>query len=528
MIDASKRTLSLTRAFLVSSAISGGLGFQHVSAAESHQGSASPGDDARCEALSHLSITQGKITGASVISGRYTPESELADNLRGAKSAPIDDLPPTCRVTIVIPGQINGEVWLPTTNWNNRYQAVGSGGYAGFISYDTLAAGVKSGYATSSTDTGHRGGPRDGRFVMQDDETKSSLITDFAHRSVHLMAVSAKEIIAAFYSAAPKYSYWNGCSTGGRQGLMQAQRYPTDFNGVLAGAPAINWDRFIPAELWPQVVMQEELGGAISSDRLNALNQALIAEYDEADGIKDGIISSPESISVSDAVLAKAGLSKGEIVAIRKIWLGPTGANGESLWYGLEPGAPFSGLAGAEPFPITHDFLKLWVNRDPALDWKKLGYAGFEKYFKESVKTYRPILGTDDPNLSEFKASGGKLIMWHGWSDQLIFPKGTIEYYRALQNMMGSESVNAFARLYMAPGVEHCRGGAGPDRLNGLEALVKWVEKDESPTQLMAEKRVGNDVSMTRPLCSYPQQAVYKGTGSVNSVDNFECKPPKA
>lgn len=503
------------------------LVFSSASQAKEATASKSTADSTQCSALRNVSLPGGNITGVEFISGDFVPPSALADTLRGGKSTTISQLPPVCRVTLTVAPKINVEVWLPTGNaWNGRFQAIGNGGYAGFIPYDAVAVAAKGGYATAATDTGHAASSLDGRFALNADNTiADELVEDFAHRSVHEMTLNAKKLIEAFYRSPARYSYWNGCSTGGRQGLMEVQRYPADYDGVLAGAPAIHWDRFIVSEIWPQVVMQQELGNPIAAEKLTALRKAIVDNYDKVDGVNDGVITNPGQITVSDEVLKSAGLTDKERLAVRKIWEGPRGVDGKFLWHGLEPTAPFTGIVGPKPFPIPVAYLGLWIKQNPEWDWKTLDYAGFEKIFEQSQQRYNSIIGTDNPDLSAFNKAGGKLIMWHGWDDQLIFPKGTISYYEQVVKAMGGEGkTNEFARLFMAPGVEHCRGGAGPNQIAGMDALTTWVEQKKAPEQLSARKVVEGKTVLERPLCSYPAQAVYDGHGDTHNVGSFTCK----
>ena len=478
-----------------------------------------------CKKLSDLKLDNAKIVNTELIEGNFTPPSKLADTLRGAKAKEIVGLPQICRVELTINPAINVEVWLPS-QWNHRLQSIGGGGYAGFIPFDKLAVAAKNGYVTAATDTGHVGNLVDGKFVFKDGKLQTDAVRDFAHRSVHEMTIKTKQIIESYYGQAADYSYWNGCSTGGRQGLMEAQWYPTDYDGLYIAAPAIYWDKFVPAELWPQVVMQEELGRPIGSDKLNKVRKAIIEFADEKDGIKDGIINDPTTLEISDDLLNQAGLNKDEIRTLRKIWQGPTDQNGKSLWFSIEPSAPLDVLAGNEgPFPIPLDYLKYWIKQDPNFDWKSLGYKGYEKYFNQSVKMFAPIMGTDDTDLSQFKKLGGKMIIWHGLDDRLVAPKGSIQYYNdVLKTMGGKEYVDNFAKLYLAPGVDHCNGGDGPDKINGFETLVNWVEKKQTPTTLIAKKIKNGQVTMQRPLCQYPQQTLYTGNGDTNNPENFVCK----
>ncbi len=515
---------NITSLPLVATFIAGVVGTFPLFSQAAGSSSALDSDRTNCLNLKNISLTDATINSADIHEGVFTPETKNADVLRGAKSGSVTGLPKFCRVSMTIKPEIKVEVWLPVANWNHRFQAVGGGGYAGFIAYDALANAIKQGYASASTNTGHVGSSLDGKFVLNKDHTiNQQQVQDFAWRAVHEMTVKSKALISSYYQQPAKYSYWNGCSTGGRQGLMEAQRFPNDFNGIFVGAPAINWDRFIVAELWPILVMQRELSGSISEDKLDKVNEAIVAKYDAVDGVKDRVIRDPSNIKVDDQVLASAGLSPREIAAIRKIWAGPQSKDGKSLWYGLEPGAPF--MLASNAFQISTDYLGTWLQQNPGWDWKNLSYEDYNKLLLQSEKQYGPIIATDDPNLKAFKKAGGKLIIWHGWSDQLIFPRGTVHYYKNVGGKMGGlKQTESFARLYMAPGVQHCRGGAGPDTIQGLDALVPWVEQGRAPTQVMAYKIENNQVVNSRPLCAWPTQAIYKGNGSITEANSFVCK----
>lgn len=480
-----------------------------------------------CEDLATLLLPDTiSIESEAVTSGTFDPP--------GPSPPPISDLPAFCRVHVVVTPQINIEVWMPADTWNGRFQAVGGGGYAGSISYSALASALREGYATASTDTGHdRTVTPGGSFALNPDGTLNwQLIEDFAYRSLHEMTIKAKALIEAYHGAPPEYSYWNGCSTGGRQGLMEAQRFPDDYDGILSGAPAINWDRFIPAELWPQVVMQQEVGGPIPVCKYNTVNAAVVEACDALDGVEDGLITDPRDCDFDPVVVECPAdatpdcdcLTSDEVEAVRKIWEGPRSIDGEFLWYGLEPGSILFALAGPQPFSISLDHLRYWVKQDPLWNWQSLDYAGFEEAFQESVDLFNDVIGTDNPDLSEFRDSGGKVIIWHGWVDLLIFPQGSIDYYRRVVAQSNLPKTQAFARLFMAPGVDHCGRGPGPDSFDAFGALVEWVEHGDAPDRIVAAKIVDGEVTMTRPLCPYPRYAAYRGSGSSEEAANFYCK----
>jgi hypothetical protein len=488
-------------------------------------------------------------------------------------------------VQITVTPTINIEVWLPPpANWNRRYQAEGGGGYAGGISYSALAMAVTGDtvtgqFATASTDTGHpaagtangqggaNGAQGGGGFALNpaNDTLNEGLIADFASRSLHEMTEKAKAVIKAYYGKPQDYAYWNGCSTGGRQGWIEAQLFPEDYDGILAGAPAFNWDRFIPAELWPEIVMNLDVGAPVPQTKLTAVTAAAIKACDGLDGVTDGVINDPRQCRFDPHVLVcgRPGapadgtcLASQEADAVQQIWRGARGTHGEFLWYGLEPGASFAGLANsssatppvARPFTITLDHWRLWIKEDPSFDWHTLTTASFETGFRQSQAKFHAVIGSDDPDLSRFRALGGKTITYHGWADQLIFPRGSIDYFnRVVAANGGLKRVQRFDRLFMVPGMNHCRGGAGavnfgqsgvvpvsfdPEH-DAVLALQRWVEKGVAPDKLIATtdqplathaaENATQPAAFTRPLCPYPEKARYKGAGDPTDAASFVC-----
>jgi tannase/feruloyl esterase len=471
-----------------------------------------------CDALDDLALPEvTHITAQLVTSGTSNGQTNL---------------PAFCRVDLRVAPQVNIAVWLPTeASYNGRFQAVGGGGYAGSISFGAMATVLRAGYATASTDTGHPASAG-GTFALNPDRTLNwQLIEDFASRSLFQLTKKAKALIAAYYGGPAEYSYWNGCSTGGRQGLMLAQRMPGEYDGILAGAPAVNWDRFHIAHLWPQVVMKQELGGPIAQCKLAVASQAAVAACDDLDGVVDGVIDEPRRCDFDATTLIGTSTACGAITAadarvLNMIWGGPRASDDSRLWYGLAKGAPLNALAGPSPFFIALQHLNYWVKRDPAFDWRTLDYASLEATFHESQALFNDVIGTDDPDLSAFRDAGGKVLMWHGWNDQLIFPEGTVDYYeRVLDTFHSTERVQRFARLFMAPGVLHCGGGTGPQVFDTFGALVRWVEAGEAPEEITASRVEGGVTVRTRPLCAYPYVARYNRKGDPNSADSFKCKP---
>ena len=471
---------------------------------------------------------------------------------------------PYCLVKVRIPTAINIWVGLPD-NWNGRWQSLGGGGYAGSVSAPTAA--VNDGYAGATTDTGHTGG--DGSFGMTAAAPlgpNTDLQIDFAYRSEHLMAVIGKELVNAYYGKKALYSYWNGCSTGGRQGLRMAQNFPRDYDGILAGAPAIHWDRFIAAEIWAQVAMNLDNGGLIGGGVSATLvakealaTNAAIAACDLLDGVADGVLTDPRlceytvsrdpSITQTSCTSTDTTcLTPTEASAIDKMWKGPVscragltpgscavgdiptrrlgGKGNKRLWYGQTRGAALNGLGGVSPFGVAVGHGKYWTYFDPTFDWRTLDYRSYVQYFKDAVRTVGPLMASDDPDLSEFRDQGGKLLLWHGFADQLIPSDGTIDYYDAVTNAISHGSyrkTQRFARLFMAPGVAHCGGGFGPQPQNLFGTVVNWVEHGKAPNVILASKALTPSGTQTRPLCPYPKFAKYIGTGDTNNAANFVC-----
>jgi Tannase and feruloyl esterase len=476
-----------------------------------------------------------------------------------------------CLIKVLVPQAINIWVGLPMNGaWNGRWQSVGGGVYAGAANVPTEA--LRSGYAAATTDTGHAGGrpglpiaALDGSFgMLNPGEANVTLQQDFAYRSEHLMAVIGKQLVQAFYGKSPRYSYWNGCSTGGRQGLRMAQDYPDDYDGILVGAPAIHWDRFQAAMLWYPLLQQHENGGPIGGGN----PQVLTAKYklatdnavkacDARDGVIDGVLTDPRRCDYSatnDLEITTESctadnpkcLTHKEASVIDKSWQGPvicpsgskckvpevasrqltkqtTSKQTQRLWYGQLRGTDLSTLGGVMPFPVAIEQPRYWVYFDPEWDWHTLDLNNFADFFRNSVERVGPIMASDNPDLRAF-GKHGKLVLWHGWSDQLINAQGTVDYYdRVVEKSGGLKNTQQFARLFMAPGVSHCAGGNGPQPQRPFDAVINWVEKGIAPDQIIASKTITGG-TQTRPLCPYPMQAHWNGIGSSDDAVNFVCE----
>lgn len=465
-----------------------------------------------------------------------------------------------CLVKVLVPKAVNIWVGLPTGGaWNGRWQSVGGGVYAGAA--NVPAEALREGYAAATTDTGHSSNALSGSFgMLEPGKPDVGLQTDFATRSLHLMAVVGKQLVQQFYGTAPEFSYWNGCSTGGRQGLRMAQDHPEDYDGILAGAPAIHWDRFQAAMLWYPVVAQRENGGPVGGGERAAMSgkyrlatEKAVAACDALDGVTDGVLDDPRRCTYSAArdasitmpscpATSASCLAPGEAAAIDAMWLGPvacrTGTScnapvvasrnldargNKRLWYGQPRGTDLGSLGGAAPFPVVTEQSRYWVYFDPAWDWRTVNHDNFLQYFKDNVAKVGPLMASDNPDLRDFRKHGGKLLIWHGWSDPLINATGSIDYYdRVVDRMGGYRRTREFARLFMAPGVGHCSGGNGPQPQRPFDAVVNWVEKGVAPDALPAARTVEGKVQ-TRPLCPYPAVARWDGKGSVDEAASFSC-----
>jgi feruloyl esterase len=455
-------------------------------------------------------------------------------------AAPDPVNPAVCRVSAITTHPPAGDkvrIWIaiPTANWNGRFLGTGGGGFAGG---NVLGVNqpVAQGYAAGATDTGHEGGS--GSFALDaSGRLNWQSIRNNAHLGIHEMTVTGKALTQALYGVPPRYAYFNGCSTGGRQGLMEVQRYPQDYDGVVSAAPAINWTRFIPQELWGAVVMNAA-GNPIPGCKLAAATAAAVAACDGIDGVKDGVIEDPKRCTYDPRPLV--GTSAGEcgsftaadVNLIRRLWEGPRREDGSFLWYGLPRGADLAQLWGSrgdplrpQAFGISLDWFRYFLTQNPKLDWSTITPAAYERLFDQSVEQYSDVIGTDNPDLTAFRDRGGKAIVWHGWADQLISAEGTIDYYTRVQQKMGGPKKTAeFIRLFMAPGVGHCGGGAGPAPFGQLQALHAWVEDGKAPETLTASRLdQSGAVTRSRPLCAYPLVAKYKGSGSTDEAANFEC-----
>jgi feruloyl esterase len=422
---------------------------------------------------------------------------------------------------------INFEVWMPVTGWNGKFQGVGGSGYAGVISYAAMGAALNRGYATASTDTGHTGGTGSALFALGHPE----LVVDFGHRAIHEMTLKAKALVGAFYERAPTRSYFVGCSTGGRQGLMEAQRYPIDYDGIVAGSSATFYGHHHAAQLWVASATLKDHASYLPPSTYPLINKAVLAACDARDGVSDGLLEDPRRCRFDPkTLLCSSGrsdscLTAPQVETVQRIYSAVRNPRtGQEIFPPLPPGSELSWAtqaAGPEPSRLATEFFKYFVFEDPNWDWRTFD---FDRDVSRADAKIGPIVTAMDPDLKVFNAKGGKFIMYHGWNDQLIAAENSVNYYNGVVALFGAQQTDRFFRLFMAPGMQHCGGGPGPNTFDAVSALERWVEEGKAPQHITASHSTDGVVDRTRPLCPYPQVAAYKGHGSIDEAANFECK----
>ncbi len=484
---------------------------------------------ATCESLASLVLPQTTITlAAPVAPGGFTPPTVFSLSLAPGDVA-YKDLPTFCRVAATLKpsndSDIKIEVWLPpASTWNGKFMAVGNGGNAGEIYYHRMGEPLSRGYAVASTDTGHEGRGDDASYALGHPEK----VIDFGYRAVHEMTVKSKAIIAKYYAQSPKLSYWNGCSTGGRQGLKEVQLYPADFDGVIAGAPANNPLSTVQS-VWVAQAVHKDEASQIPVSKFPVIHRAAVEACDARDGVKDGILEDPMRCKFDPAVLMCKGadgpdcLTGPQVEAARKIYSPVVNPRTKArVFPPYEPGSELGWTFAASPEPpkLTLTGLKYRVFKDPNWDYKTFNFdSDLALVDRESAANK-----ATDANIRPFFAHGGKLLLYHGWSDYLIPPQNTVNYYKSVLDTVGEGKARNSTLLFMVPGMGHCRGGEGADRFDLTGALEQWVEKNKAPESMIASHYTGAKVDRTHPLCPYPQVAVYKGAGSTEDAANFVCR----
>jgi Tannase and feruloyl esterase len=510
--------------------------------------SAAQSQTSSCERLKGLSLEKAQVTAAEVVDPRT---ANIVDTVPPAMAPLFKSLPEFCRVRAEAnpssDSDIKIEVWMPAAGWNGKFQAQGNGGFAGQIDYRGMAIALSHGYATAGTDTGHSGTATDATWALGHPEK----IVDFGYRAIHVMTDIAKQTITAFYQSKPKHSYFGSCSNGGREALMEAQRYPEDYDGILAGAPANYWSHLLVGALWDAQATTLDPASYIPSSKLPAIAAAVNSACDAKDGVKDGVLNDPRQCRFDPAVLAcEAGdndqcLTPPQVTALKKLYQGAHDSRGQ-IFPGFLPGAETGEggwsvwITGAAPghallFAFANGYFANMIYDKPDWNYKT---TDLSQATKASDERGAKVLNATDPDLSRFRNRGGKLIIYHGWDDPAISALNTIDYFHHVQTKMGAQNLESFLRLYLVPGMQHCGGGPGAtsfgegarapqDPQHNMQlALEDWVEKGTAPSTIIATRYAADPASqpnITRPLCPYPQGAKYKGSGDTDKAENFTC-----
>jgi feruloyl esterase len=475
-----------------------------------------------CERLTALSNSTTTVSTAQAVApGAFTAPTGRGGQAGGAN--PYSALPAFCRVAATLKptpqSNIGIEVWLPSSGWNGKLQVVGNGAFAGSISYPAMATALSAGYAAASTDTGHTGGAAN-TFVNKE------VVTDFAHRAIHETAVAAKRVVNGFYGGPPKLSYFAGCSTGGRQALTAAQRYPDDFDGIVAGDPAAHGLNLAFGQVWIHQAISRDPASVIPREKLAVMHNAALQACDANDGARDGVLENPiactfdpKTLACKDGVDGPNCLTAAQVDAAQKVYGGAQNTRtGRPVFPGLERGSEAGWPATPPGYAV--DLFKHLVFRNASWEPRWLNFDG---HYALTAESEFKIFDADNPDLTPFFKSGGKLLMYHGWNDDGIPPRASVSYYESVRTKTGN-AADASIRLFMVPGMRHCRGGDGTDTFNAVAALDQWVTSGKPPTSIAASRVREGKVDRTRPLCAYPQFAVYKGSGSLDDAANFECR----
>jgi protein-S-isoprenylcysteine O-methyltransferase Ste14 len=460
-----------------------------------------------CEALASLNLPNISTTSARVVDA-------------------------SCQVTATLrpssDSDIKVELWMPAANWNGKFMAVGNGAFNGTINQQAMAAALKRGYAAASTDTGHVGGSAS--FALGHPEK----VIDFGWRAVHEMTVASKQIIAAYYAGGPRLSYWNGCSAGGRQGMKEAQRFPADFDGIIAGAPGLDWTgRAAKAVSVAQALMNDP-GARLSPANAQHLHAAVLEACDARDGVADGVLNDPRSCTFDPAALQCKGTNDGscltpaQVNTARSMYSALVNPKTKREVTGVQRGSEFgwTDLGWSASARATGlDQFRFLVFKEPA--WT-IDRFNFVTDIVRAEDSDNDMLNALDPDLAAFFKRGGKLIQYHGWNDPQISPGNSVQYYERVASTLGGlDKIQASHRLFMAPGTAHCGGGEGPSAFEVVEPLEQWVEQGKAPDRIVASRFINGVADRTRPLCPFPQVATYQGSGSTDAAASFVCSTPR-
>lgn len=491
---------------------------------------APPSNGTACANLAALTIPSVTIRSATLMpAGLFTPPGSRQEMT----------LPAFCRVEATArptaDSEIRFEVWIPPAEaWNGKFAGVGNGGYLGSISYPAMATELRKGYATASTDTGHTGD--DMRFGQSHPEK----IVDYAYRAIHVMTDTAKLIVRDAQGRFAERSYFIGCSAGGQQALSEAQRFPEDYDGIVAGDPANNRIRQSFAFLHAWLATHTSDGVVvIPPAKLQLLTKSAVEACDAIDGLKDGLVDDPRKCHFDPAkLLCKAVddatcLTPIQVDAAKKMYDGlRSPKTGEPIYTGWPRGSEAFGDSPIQSWgtyvtdpkePMRLGFFKYFLFHDPNWDYRTIDWDRDLAYAEQKLGFFAPV----EKDLNGLKKHGGKLLMYTGWMDPVVPPQDTVAYYEGVVKTMGGlDKTRDFFRFFAAPGMGHCGGGPGPNTFDALGALEQWVEHGVAPDKLIASHATGGKIDRTRPLCPYPQVARFKGTGSIDEAANFACAPP--
>jgi feruloyl esterase len=489
---------------------------------------------ASCEDLAKLALSNAVVDSAEVVAaGAFvpppTPRRETTDpNAEPTPPANYKLVPAFCRVKATLTpsndSDIKIEVWLPVNGWNGRFQGVGNGGWAGTIGYAALANAVKAGYAGASTDTGHVGNTA--AFAVGHVEK----LIDMGYRAVHEMTVQGKSIVSAFYGTAPAASIFSGCSQGGRQAITEANRYPADYDAIVAGAPAIYNMTIHTARVALNAAAQRAPDSRVPREKYAMVHEAVLQACDAVDSVKDGVIDDPLRCVFDPKVLecrgddAPACLTPAQVETMRMLYAPSRRVNGEVFSPPLlQPGTElgWNTLAGVQPVNTALEAFKYIVFKDPAWSVKQFNPA--TDIARGLASDPDQILSRTDPNLKPYVSRGGKLLLYHGWQDPQVPAQNTIKFYNDVVKTMGAAVVGSSIQLYMVPGMNHCSGGPGPNVFDKVAAVEEWMKTGSAPKQIVASHATRGVVDRTRPLCPFGQVARWKGSGSTDEAANFVC-----
>ena len=493
---------------------------------------AAPAAAADCGELASMALPKGKVTSAALVAPGAFQQPAGPGAPPGVGGGAYRDLPEFCRVQATLTpssdSDIKVEVWLPATGWNGKFVGIGNGIWAGQLSLSQLADPLKRGYAVATTDTGHTGSGLTAEWAIGHPEK----LIDFGYRAVHEMVVTAKRSIEAFYGSGPQRSYWNSCSTGGRQGLMAAYRYPEDFDAISAMAPANPMTDLMTQSMWAGWQPQRMSGAALSVPQLASVHRAAVAQCDKLDGLEDGVIGRPDICSFDPATVQ--GLSADQAETMRAIYRGPPGLPGWPVGSEMQLAVV---TQGQQPFPVALTYFSMLAFGDRAgWDWKTFDYSADA----QAGRTYGAgILDVPPDGLAAFFARGGKLLLSHGWTDGLIPANNSLRFHGALMPTLSPQQAAGQYRLFMVPGMDHCGGGEGASQFDTLGTIDEWATSGEAPDRILATRPTAAGgppgapagpprEPLARPLCSYPQYARYNGVGDPKEANSFTCVGPNA